>query len=349
MNLIRLAVVVPRVNAADPWGAERHYEGLWRALNSDGVSAEMIQVTVDESSFETILEAYLKCYELDLSRFDGVISTKAPTYMVRHPNHICWLLHTIRVFYDMYEREFPHPSAALEEQRRFIIGADAAALCVPHLKRLFVNGEEGRQRLLEYTGLDAEVLHPPLPRECFAFQRGDRGYAFTAARLHRWKRIELTIRAMQFTRTPIELWISGRGEDESALKSLAEGNPRIRFLGRVSDEALADLYGGARVVPFTPLREDFGYITVEAFRSGKPVITCEDSGEPARLVRHGVSGFVVKPAPEEIARCLDYFFEHPDQARDMGRNGAESIRHLNWDAVRSRILSALGFQRGEKG
>jgi glycosyltransferase involved in cell wall biosynthesis len=343
MNSIHLAVVTPRLKAGEVWGAERYYEGLMQALNTDGVSAEMVPVTIDESSFETILEAYLRCYELDLSRYDGVISTKAPTYMVRHSNHICWLVHTIRVFYDMYEKEYPSPWAELEEQRQFIFAADTAALSTPHIKRLFVIGEELRQRLLKYIALDSELLRPPLAKDCFVFQRGDRGYAFTAGRLHRWKRIDLMIRAMEFTRTPIELWISGRGEDEKALKSLAGGHPRIRFLGRVSDEALVDLYTESRVIPFTPLREDYGYVTLEAFRSGKPVITCEDSGEPARLVKHGVSGFVVRPDPEEIAHYLDYFFEHPDDARDMGRNGAESIRHMCRDTVRSRILSALGF------
>jgi len=41
----------------------------------------------------------------------GVISTKAPGYMIRHRNHICYLQHTMRVFYDMFDVEFPKASA----------------------------------------------------------------------------------------------------------------------------------------------------------------------------------------------------------------------------------------------
>jgi len=61
---------------------------------------------VDESSFDKILEAYCRCFYLDLNNYDLVISTKAPTYMVKHPNHVSYLLHTIRVFYNMFDVEF---------------------------------------------------------------------------------------------------------------------------------------------------------------------------------------------------------------------------------------------------
>ena len=47
MNSIHLAVVTPRLKAGEVWGAERYYEGLMQALNTDGVSAEMVPVTID--------------------------------------------------------------------------------------------------------------------------------------------------------------------------------------------------------------------------------------------------------------------------------------------------------------
>jgi len=343
MRNIRIAVVTPASSRGEVGGAERHYRGMVRALNAGGVVADHIAVESDESTFESILEAYLRFYELDLSAYDGVISTKGPTYMVRHRNHICWLLHTIRVFYDMFEREFPAPSADLVEQRKFIIHADSVALSYPHTKKLFVNGQETGERLRRYTGIASEVLHPPLEHDWFRFQAGDRGYAFVPSRLHRWKRLDLVIQAMRFVSAPMELLIAGAGEDEAYFRQLAAGDSRIRFLGCVSDEEIVELYSYARVTPFTPVREDFGYVTLEAFQSGKPVVTCVDSGEPARLVKHGVSGFVVKPDPAEVGACLQRLWEQPETAREMGRRGAESIRHIRWDAVRARLLAALGF------
>jgi len=343
MKRIQLAVITVRSALGEVGGAERLYDGLVNALNFDNVETEEISLVSDESAFENILGSYLRFHELDLSRFDGVISTKAPSYMVRHPNHVCYLLHTMRVFYDMFDREFPTPPPELLEQRQFIHRVDTAALSAPSTLRVFANGEEVRERLLRYNGLDAVVLHHPLNHERYQSGMGDEGYAFIASRLHRWKRLDLVIRAMEFVRSPMRLLIAGTGEDESAFRELAGSDSRIVFLGRVSDEQLLDLYGKARAVPFTPAGEDYGLVTIEAFRCGKPVITCTDSGTPARIVQDGVTGFVTPPEPEAIARALDYLYEHPAAAAEMGRRGEEGIRYIRWDAFRTRILFELGF------
>ena len=105
---------------------------------------------------------------------------------------------------------------------------------------------------------------------------------------------------MQHFQTDIPLLIAGTGEDEPELRRLAGNDPRIRFLGFVSDGRVAGLYANALAVLFVPKDEDFGYITIEAMLSHKPVIVCKDSGEPAALVKHGASGFVVDPDPAEL-------------------------------------------------
>jgi glycosyltransferase involved in cell wall biosynthesis len=343
MKTIRLAVVTPAGLTEDIGGAERHYRGMVSALNFDNVVTERIPVLSDESSFETILESYLRFHELDLSGYDGVISTKGPSYMVRHRNHICWLLHTIRVFYDMFQEEFISPSPELLEQRDFILGADTRALSFPHTKKVFTNGQEVRERLRKFNRLNATVLHPPLERNCFQFQQCGRSYAFIVSRLHRWKRVDLAIRAMRHVTAPMDLLIAGTGEDQPYFQSLAGSDSRIRFLGYVDDKEIIKLYSNACAVPFLPLREDFGYITLEAFQSGKPVITCTDSGEPARIVRHGISGFVVQPDPVEIGHAMQFCYDHPERATEMGALGAASIRHIRWEAVRTQLLAALGF------
>jgi glycosyltransferase involved in cell wall biosynthesis len=343
MRTIRLAVITPAGSTTDVGGAERAYRGLVRSLNFDNILAEHIRVLSDESGFEAILETYLRFYELDVRAYDGVISTKGPSFMIRHRNHICWLLHTIRVFYDMFDQEFSTPGPELLEQRDFIQGADTRALSPPHTRKVFTIGQEVRVRLQQFNGLDATVLPPPLERDGYQFDRSSQGYAFIVSRLHRWKRVDLAIQAMQHVSAPMELLIAGAGEDEPYFRSLAGTDSRIRFLGYVNDEEVANLYKNACVVPFLPLREDFGYITLEAFQSGKPVITCTDSGEPARIVQHGVSGFVVPPNPLAIGRAMQYCYENSERAADMGAQGASSIRHIRWDAVRAQLLAALGF------
>src|SRR5262249_25128305 len=102
---MRIGVVTPVIQGGDKGGAEAFYAGLVGSLQKTTHNVDQIQVPIDETTFNTILESYVTCYDLDLHKYDAVISTKAPTYMVRHPNHIAYLLHTMRVFYDMFYHE----------------------------------------------------------------------------------------------------------------------------------------------------------------------------------------------------------------------------------------------------
>ena len=104
---MRIAVIGAGSKRGEEGGAERFYEGVTSALSSSDVKVDLICPISDESNFEAIKKTYLHFYDLNLSNYDGVISTKAPAYITRHPNHICYLQHTMRVFYDMFDFEFP--------------------------------------------------------------------------------------------------------------------------------------------------------------------------------------------------------------------------------------------------
>lgn len=336
---MKVAILATASPQGEQGGAERFYLGLCSALKNAGASAEILPVVSDERDFRHVKESYLRFYDLDLSAFDGVISTKAPGYLVRHRNHICYLQHTMRVFYDMFDSERPTPSRQELEHRALVHRLDTLALQPPRTREIFTISHEVRSRLKAFNGLDSQVLYQASTMS--GFRQGDYRYIFLPGRLHRWKRVDLVVRAMRYVRAPVELIISGAGEDEAELRSLAAGDPRIRFVGRVSDEALLELYADALAVAFVPLREDFGLVTLEAFHSHKPVITCRDSGEPARMVEHERTGFVCAPEPREIADSIDRLAEEPDVARRMGQAGADSIRDISWERVGSTLLTVL--------
>lgn len=338
----RIAVFAVTSKLGEVGGAERFYDALTDALNARGMQAEKVDVVSDESSFDAIEESYLRFYDFDLSEFDGVISTKAPAFLVRHPNHICYLQHTMRAFYDMFDHEFPRPSKKILQQRALIHDLDSGALRYPRTKKVFVIGTEVRERLRRYNGIEAEVLYQALSLEGLR-RNGRYDYVFMPGRLHSWKRVDLVIEAMKHVKAPLVLKISGTGPSEADLKDLAAGDERIRFIGRVSDTELVDLYADALAVPFVPIMEDFGLVALEALASGKPVITCVDSGEPVRLVKDGETGFVCPPNPKAIAKKLEFLYEHPDRAKTMGSSGYRSMRHITWERVSQRLLSALGW------
>lgn len=336
---MRIAVVTIRHASGEAGGAERFYDALVKSFRDLGHRADEVSVGGDESSIEQIKRNYLDCYDLDLSKYDMVVSTKAPSWLVRHPRHVCYLVHTIRVFYDMFEETFPRPDKTLVAHRDLIRQLDSGALSAPRCRALFSIGNEVSKRLQTYNGLDAEVLHPPLWSNDFhAAPPGD--YFLLPGRLHPWKRVDLVVRAMRQVKSNVKLKIVGVGEAEAQLRELAGDDSRIEFLGRVDDEALRNLYANALAVPFTPKREDYGYITLEAFASGKPVVTCRDSGEASVLVRDGVNGFVCDAKPEALAMAMDRLAGDPETARRLGTAGQEWVNSLSWKKIAERLIAA---------
>lgn len=320
-------------------GAEVLYDGVEQALSRAGHEVERVTLSCDESTYQGILEGYRAARSLDLSRFDAVISTKAPSFNLRHPNHVVYLLHTVRIFYDMFDT-WTDGSALSRSRRDRIRELDFSALAAVDDRHRFAIGEEVAGRLMDSLGLPATVLYPPLP-DAAKFREGPFEHFLHAGRLHSWKRVDLVIRAYQSLSTDVPLLITGRGEAEADLRRLAAGNDRIRFLGEVDRASLYDLYSRAAAVPFVPVREDYGYVAIEAMLSGKPVVTASDSGEPARLVENGVNGFVVAPEPGALAAALGNLARSPNDARRMGAEARAKATRLSDAEIAETLLEGV--------
>lgn len=338
MTKIRKLAIVSNIQiTGEAGGAEIFYEKLAETFRNYVPQVDLLCIPCSEITFEDILRGYMTCYDLDLKEYDGVISSKAPTFAVRHPNHVCYLMHTIRVFYDMFN-EIEQDSSNIGK-RVLIHRMDRELLSVPHCKKVFSIGNEVTERSRLYTNIDSEPLHPGITSEGFYCKNYE--YIYTPGRLHKWKRVDLVIKAMKYVQSPVKLKVAGRGDELEMLKALAGDDNRIEFLGFVDDNTMRELYANALAVTFTPIREDYGYILHEAFKSKKTVITCNDSGEPTQFIKNGVNGFVVDPEPILIAKCIDELYNDKNLARLMGEKGYESIRNITWDNVVKKLLKAL--------
>ena len=165
------------------------------------------------------------------------------------------------------------------------------------------------------------MAHAPTWRHGLHARRSHGVYLFTVSRLDAPKRVDLLIRAMRHVRAPVQLRISGTGPQEPQLRELAAGDSRIVLTGFLTDEQLADAYAKSFAVLFAPLQEDYGYITLEAMLSGKPVITTTDSGGPTELVQDGVNGLIVPLVSAALGAAVERLLSSRRNARRMGRVG----------------------------
>lgn len=121
---MKIAVVAPRPVPASRGGAENLYAGLVASLRAfTSHQVELVTLPFPERNLRDVLDGYRRFAELDLSDYDLVISTKYPSWMVRHPNHICWMLHRLRGLYDTYHF-FCQPGDGAEKPREIAALSD---------------------------------------------------------------------------------------------------------------------------------------------------------------------------------------------------------------------------------
>jgi glycosyltransferase involved in cell wall biosynthesis len=92
-------------------------------------------------------------------------------------------------------------------------------------------------------------------------------------------------------------------------------------------------------VVFPPLQEDYGFVTVEAFASRKAVVTCRDSGGAAELVEDGVTGLIVDPSPQALARALRRLAEDGAFAERLGTTAQARGAQLTWSGVVEKLVN----------
>ena len=321
---------------------------LVRALREAGHESEII--ITPQNRFGRQGAAYLATWLTDVSLghdnrpVDQVITLRYPSFAVRHPVHVCWLNHTMREYYDQWEpfRATLTSKDRLKEQtrRRLLRWADRRLL-KSHVRKLFAQSRTVQARLERWGGIPSEVLYPPPPQRPYRCD-GYGDYIFAVSRLTPLKRLSLLIDALARPEARgITCVIAGDGEQRQALQQAIEANglaSRVHLIGRVDDGELLQHLARCRAVCFPTLDEDYGFVTVEAFASRKPVVTCTDSGGPAELVVDDVNGKICAPRPEALAVALREMMDQPLLARRLGEAGHDQVATMTWERALKKLL-----------
>lgn len=381
---MNVAIVAPSPVPFVMGGAENLWLGLQRFINEETKHhCELFKIPTKEDNLLNLLLSYQHFSELNYGYFDRIITTKYPAWMVKHPYHVVYVMHTLRGLYDTYHFcglpdavdpslpaikglirvmesvetgaaplsvffsyifdayneltqsglvDFPGPLA-----RQVIHFLDQIAMSPANI-RIYSAISHTVAKRQDYFPANAHVnvLYPPPHLNRYYCK--DDNYLFTTSRLDGPKRVGLLVEAMRHVTSGIRLLIGGKGPDEDRLRELAGDNERVQFLGYLTDDELLEHYANALAIPFVPYDEDYGLITIEAMKSGKPVITTTDSGGVCEFVIHGETGMVAPPEPTEIAKAIDYLSLHRDKAREMGRNARKFVAEITWQKVAEGLL-----------
>lgn len=184
---LRIAIAKPDYRIMG--GYEVVLQQIAQGLQSKGHTVEMafvdatgdptshLTAPVSEAIWRTFPEFFnhanlaLRFEELDLSRYDVVISTQPPSYAVRHPRHVSLFSHHFKICYDM---ESAVIAAGLYDETLMRLGADIVReidreyltpelpilACSYHVKQRFAafNGLTDNVGVY-YAGIDDDYFH----------------------------------------------------------------------------------------------------------------------------------------------------------------------------------------------
>jgi len=349
MKIAIATVQVPFITG----GAEILTSLLQQELVNRGHEAEIVSIPFKWYPSETLLNCMLMGRMMDLTEVNGekidlVIATKFPAYYVKHPNKVLWLMHQHRQAYDLWGTKYGdiHNWRDGAFIKKTILTNDNAF--IKEAKKVFTIADNSTRRLKKYNDIPAMTLyHPPINYEklcCKDFEN----YVFYPSRIDEMKRQRLLVEAARFLKTDTKIYLAGRGSanEMGYLKSLISKyrlEDKVKLLGFITEEEKIGYYANCLGVYFGAYDEDYGYITLEAFFSKKPVIVHKDAGGPLEFVSDAENGYILEPNPKAIARTIDKWFLNKGLAGEMGMNGYDSIikKNMDWDYVINSLLGEI--------
>lgn len=330
-------------------GAELHVDALYDQLKNRGYNVEIVRIPYKWYPKNEIINSIMAWRLVDLSESNGqkidlVIPTKFPSYAVKHENKVTWLIHQFRQIYDQYGTEYSDFTDTPNDNniRKKIMEIDNITL--GESRKIYTNAKNTANRLKKYNNIDGEALyHPPKHVGNYYCDKYE-DYILSVGRLESVKRIDLLIKSLQYCDENIKAVIAGTGPYKNELEKLASDlnlEHRVKFLGFVDDKDLLKLYANAFSIFFAPFDEDYGYITLEAFLSRKPVITCKDSGGVLEFVEDGKDGFVCNVEPKELGESIQKLWVNNSTCKEFGNVGFSRVKDISWDNVIDRLTETI--------
>jgi glycosyltransferase involved in cell wall biosynthesis len=342
MRIALFSSYVPFVNG----GARFIVEWLEEKLLEYGHQVERFYLPFSDN-LQDLLRQMTAFRMVKIDRADRVICFRPPAHLLQHPNKVVWFIHHFRAFYDLWGTNASlAPTAYNRALRRAIFRADGLGL--REARMIFTNSRVVQKRLKDFNNVASSVLYPPLLAPTAYRNVGYGEEVVYLSRLVPHKRQHLLVQAMGHVKTAVKARICGEdlsGEYAKELTSLASSlalGDRLTIENRwISEQEKCDIIGRSLAVAYFPLDEDsYGYPTLEAAHSDKPILTTTDSGGVLEFVTNESNGLVCEGSAEAVAESLDRLYSDRELAKALGQEANKTVKKLriDWDNVINHLL-----------
>lgn len=197
-----------------------------------------------------------------------------------------------------------------------------------------------------YLGGEYEILPNGVEIERFARtcsrsddQRDRQRSIFFCGRHEPRKGLEILLRAHRSMQADVELWIASDGPETERLRREYGADPRVSWLGRISDVEKADLLRSSSVFCAPSLGgESFGVVLIEAMAAGTPVVASALDGY-MNVATDGIDAVLVEPGEvESLTSALLRVLTDSSLAAGLVESGFRRAQEFSMDAVAQRYV-----------
>ena len=153
------------------------------------------------------------------------------------------------------------------------------------------------------------------------------------------KGLSVLLDAMALLPADVQLWVASDGPQTEALHARTVGDPRITWLGRISDDERASRLRGADVFCAPSLGgESFGVVLLEAMAAQVTVVASDLPGYRA-VARPAVDALLVPPGDAAaLASALERVLRDSDYATRLVSSGAQRASGFAMERLAERYL-----------
>ena len=169
----------------------------------------------------------------------------------------------------------------------------------------------------------------------------------SAGRLVPWKGFAVLIEVVAKLKEKypeITLVITGDGEEQDTLMAKAEAEdvtPQVRFVGRLSKDALGASIKGADVFVLNTAYEGLSHQLLEVMDLGTPIVTTTAGGNP-ELITNDVSGILVPfNDAQALQAAIVRILEHPETSSRMVQSARARSRDFSQVTMLETLVSFL--------
>jgi phosphatidylinositol alpha-mannosyltransferase len=164
------------------------------------------------------------------------------------------------------------------------------------------------------------------------------------------KGLAVLLEALDHLPADVRLWVASDGPETARLRARWGSDPRVQWLGRISDEEKARRLRGADVLVAPSLHgESFGLVLLEGMAASTPIVASDLPGY-RNVARAGREALLVPPGdPAALAAAVARVLDEPDTAASLVAGGETRAAEYSMDRLAERYLALYEEARAAAG